>query len=75
MEFIWNILIKMDFNASQRSRRNVSMCFLYQGKDHKFLIAEPNKECERREAIKKESKRNFFNSPTPQNKLDNDSKA
>ncbi|OMJ67599.1 hypothetical protein SteCoe_35197 [Stentor coeruleus] len=61
----------------QRARRNVSLSFLYQGKEHKFVKAELSEDFT--ETLKeltqhKDHKRNFFNSPTPLCKLDNNDK-
>ncbi|OMJ70615.1 hypothetical protein SteCoe_31358 [Stentor coeruleus] len=67
----------MQNSTVQRTRRNVSLCFLYQGNEHKFVkaqLSEDFAETLKELAQQKEHKRNFFNSPTPQCKQDNDDK-
>jgi hypothetical protein len=59
----------MENSFSNRTRRNISLSFFYLG-DHKFVKLENSKNSEE----KKEHKRNFFNSPTPKSKSDNNDK-
>jgi hypothetical protein len=64
----------MESSTGQRNRRNVSFSLLYDGKEHRFVKAE---QCPSLAGhIKRAShggaeKRNFFNSPRPQGKADN----
>jgi hypothetical protein len=64
----------MDTCFSQRSRRNVSMSFLYNGNTHKFVKVElSSNSCDtsKDHGRRKDYQRNFFNSPIPEGKSDN----
>lgn len=67
----------MESSLNSRQRRNVSLSFLYLGKEHKFVKAKlsvDSGDFSGQSSQKVEHKRNFFNSPTPHCKSDNDSK-
>lgn len=64
----------MDTAMNQKSRRNVSLCFLYNGNTHKFVKAElSTNSCDTSKDLgrKKDNIRNFFNSPVPEKRADN----
>jgi len=68
--FIYN----MDTVVNHKSRRNVSLCFLYNGNTHKFVKAELSaNSCDTSKDLsaKKDYNRNFFNSPVPEKRADN----
>ena len=64
----------MDSLLGSRSRRNVSLSFLYNGNTHKFAKAElSSNSCDTSKDLgkAKDFHRNFFNSPIPEGRKDN----
>ena len=64
----------MDSVLGTRSRRNVSLSFLYNGKTHKFSKADlSSNSCDTSKDFgkSKDLHRNFFNSPIPEGRSDN----